>query len=74
LREESIAQRAENECRSHFPAVCTPGLVPTFDTGMFAQDVEGVWRPVITFTLLREAQIDIHLIYQEMARAKKCTV
>jgi hypothetical protein len=45
---------------------------------MFAQIVEGVCvglgQPIITFTLLREAQIYTHIIYQEMARATNCTV
>jgi len=70
LRQESIAQSAENESYSHFPAVCTPGLVTTFDTGIFSQVVEGMWQPDVTVTLLLEAQIDTHLIFQEMARSK----
>ena len=75
LRLGSVAQSAEKNAVLTFPAVCIPGILTTFDTSMFAPVVKectwGLWQPVVTVTLLREAQIDTHLIYQEMARAKK---
>jgi hypothetical protein len=44
-----------------------------FDTGRFTQVVVGVyvWFVVSCCNTLREAQIDLGLIYQEMAHARK---